>query len=364
MSYTDIENEKGALRQLREILERVPFLRNIQSFEEPRYVGRGLQPDFVLELEVGDQPWTLICEIKSNGQPRFARMAAYQLKDCIAESQVQRAYPVLIAPFISETSAEICRKADVGFLDFAGNCYLSFGNIFIERKGEKTVSVEKRQHRSLFSPKSSRILKLMLRDPGRCWKVEELAEKADVSLGQVSNVRNALLDREWGNVEEAGVHLVQPDMILDAWRNSYIKRSVKRSSYYSLLHGKSFEDEVRNAFESNQNKTRAVFASYSAAQWLAPFARVGSHYFYADEEGEHLLQNHLSLEPISKGENVIVERPKDRDVLVDSIEPASGIWCTGLIQTYLDLANSGERGLEAAEHLRSQIIEPLWRDYL
>ena len=38
----------------------------------------------------------------------------------------------------------------------------------------------------------------------------------------------------------------------------------------------------------------------------------------------------------------------------DAIEPAPGSVCTGPVQTYLDLAAAGERGREAADHLRQE----------
>jgi hypothetical protein len=64
---------------------------------------------------------------------------------------------------------------------------------------------------------------------------------------------------------------------------------------------------------------------------------------------------------VAKGETVIVERPADEGLLADRDEAAPGIWCTGLAQTYLDLHAAGERGAEAAEHLRQTRIAPLWQ---
>lgn len=39
------------------------------------------------------------------------------------------------------------------------------------------------------------------------------------------------------------------------------------------------------------------------------------------------------------------------------IEPAPGIICTSAVQTYLDLAQAGERGGEAAKHLRLERLD-------
>jgi hypothetical protein len=43
------------------------------------------------------------------------------------------------------------------------------------------------------------------------------------------------------------------------------------------------------------------------------------------------------------------------------MEAAPGLRCTGLIQTWLDLAAAGERGGEAAQHLFDERIAPLWK---
>ena len=58
-----------------------------------------------------------------------------------------------------------------------------------------------------------------------------------------------------------------------------------------------------------------------------------------------------------KGENVIVVRLYDDDLFRDAAEPAAGIICTRAVQTYLDLAAAGERGREAADHLRRERLQ-------
>ena len=104
-----------------------------------------------------------------------------------------------------------------------------------------------------------------------------------------------------------------------------------------------------------------VLASYSAAHWLAPYARHATQFFYADEGGAELLSRHLSLDSVERGENVVLLEPREDDVFAARIEVAPGIWCSGLIQTWLDLSSTGERGIEAAEHLLQERLLPAWR---
>jgi hypothetical protein len=194
----------------------------------------------------------------------------------------------------------------------------------------------------------------MLRDPGRAWRVTELAQTADVSLGHVSNVRTGLLDREWAQVSGDGLFLFEPDALLDEWRDTYEPPPGKRLVFYTTLHGSAFEEAARRVLRSDGETGLAVFASFSAAHWLAPYGRTGMQYFYADEAGLERLQSALKLSAISKGENVVLTLLKDSGLFRDAVEPVPGAICTSPVQTYLDLAAAGERGREAADHLRRE----------
>jgi hypothetical protein len=68
------------------------------------------------------------------------------------------------------------------------NNTLTFGQVYIEQEGEQNPFAEKRDLRSLYSPKAARVLRVLLTDPKKAWRVQALAEEAEVSLGQVSNV--------------------------------------------------------------------------------------------------------------------------------------------------------------------------------
>jgi hypothetical protein len=361
------ELELHAAQQLRELLSTAPL--KIDREEHPKPLPEN-EIDFTIQLSSENQKWTLVCEVKSSGQPRNIRMAAWQAKDF-----AQRAgpganiYPVVVAPFISAKTGEICKEMGVGYADLAGNCRLAFGNVYIEKSVAKNPFGIRREQRSLFAPKSARILNALLTDPRRAWKLAELAKTTGVSLGQVSNVGKLLLDREWISAQRGALRVIHPDALLDAWRAAYVQPGTGRARYYTLLHGVELEQALRAALGEMQSGNplagsgpRAVLSSFSAARWLAPFARVAGEFLYANAEGEKLLTHHLKLEPAPRGENVTIDRPRDNGVFLENLEPKPGLRCTGLVQTFLDLAAAGERGAEAADHLRQQKITPLWKE--
>lgn len=347
------EAEARASQALRDLLEKIPILQ-VEGIEAEA-VSSDWEPDLTARLLVNGRQHLLICEYKSNGQPRYARPALLELCNYVAQ-RASDATPVFIAPYISPAVRQLCEEMGVGYLDLEGNARIAFGGVFIERMVADKPAAEQRELKSMFRPKSAQVLRAMLREPGRAWRVTELSEVSGVSLGHVSNVRTGLIDREWARASDDGLVLSEPGALLDAWRDSYTAPPGERLRFYTPLHGRALEEAARGALGTKGGPGRVVFASFSAAQWLAPYGRTGTHYFFADTEGLRKLQEALKFAPASKGENVIVLVPKDDGLLADTVEPAPGAVCTSPVQTYLDLSIAGERGAEAADHLRQEML--------
>lgn len=348
---TPKKTDARAVEALRRLLEKIPIL-SVEAIDtEPAYGD--WEPHLIVRLLVDGRPHLLICEYRSNGQPRYARSALLELQNYLAHRAPQ-ATPVFIAPYLSAAVRLLCEEKNVGYLDLQGNARIVFAGVFIERVMAHKPVAEQRELKSLFRPKSAQVLRVMLREPGRAWRVVELSELSGVSLGHVSNVRSGLIDREWARASDDGLILSQPDALLDAWRDSYTAPPGERLRFYTPLHGNTLEEAARSAMRTDGALGRAAFASFSAARWLSPYGRTSTHYFFADEEGLRKLQTALKLAPAAKGENVIVTVAKDSGLLSDTVEPAPGAFCTSPLQTYLDLSIAGERGAEAAEHLRQE----------
>lgn len=353
LKYINSMKTAGNLAQqtLRMLLERVPAIKIIDIV--PTVSGLAREPDFVAQIEVAGKRYVLVCEVQSNAQPRHVRISLLEMRNYMARHP-DNATPVFIAPYLSDSAQELCREEGASFLDFEGNAQLSFGTVFIERRVANKPASDRRELRSLFKPKSAQVLRVMLQNPTRPWRVADLAQAARVSLGHVSNVRVALLDREWGRLSDEGLFLAEPDALLDSWRNSYEAPSGQRLTFYTALHGKAFDEAARQAMRSGGGSSKIAYASFSSANWLAPYARTGSSYLYANEEGLNQLETTLNLSDVTGGENVVVTLLDDPDLFIDMVEPADGVVCTSAVQTYLDLAASGERGNEASEHLRQE----------
>ena len=343
------EIERLGAEAIRALLQEIPVVElHSLEIESP---AQDKRVDLLASVVVAGQHYVLVCEAKQSGQPRFIRDAIYQLRDFLREFR-KPATPVVIAPYLSPESRELCLQNEVSFLDLEGNARLAFGTVFIERIRSNKPAPELRELRSLFKPKSAQVLRVLFRDPKKSWKVADLANAAAVSLGHASNVRTALLNREWGEVGAEGLHLRAPDELLEAWKSAYVPPVAERLHFYTTLHGSVLDNRVKEFFNAAPNHNQAALGSFSAAQWIAPYGRIGTLFLWAEKRAIEDLKEKLQLSSSLKGENVVLSVPQDSSVFFDAYAPEYGIRCTSPLQTYLDLSKNGERGEEAAEHLR------------
>jgi hypothetical protein len=354
------EMEIKALDAVSALLGKVPSL-DITSVEHETAIGRDKDFDAVINLENDGRATAIVIEVKNKGQPRYVRSAIYQLRNYTAHMSpslispnAEQVVPMLVTPYLSPEARALCDEFNVCYLDLYGNARLVFGNVFIERSVADKPKSETRSLRSIFSPKAAAILRLMLRNPNEAWRVTELAERADASLGHVSNVRKALLEREWIEEHHEGVVLTKPRELIETWRNNYRRPSGHRKTGYTHLHGKQLDHHLSGFLGNQDYNPRAICSLHSAAKWISPFGRDGMNTFYTDEEGAEYLADRLDLSPTSKGANVAINIIRDDSIFADAIEPVPGIYCTSPIQTYLDLWVGNDRDREAAQFLQEE----------
>jgi hypothetical protein len=348
-------------RLLRSILEESPIVSNLEIDPAPDRRGADGTADFT----IAEEPHRLVVECKSSGQPRHVRDAISQLqRDLSQASTLTRG--LFVAPFISPASREMLAESGMGWLDFAGNARILFPRFHLEiSKADRDPFATKREQRSLFFPKSARLLKVLLREPQQFWKVTDLAGRAGVSAGQVSNVRRALIDREWARAETGeGFRLIRPEALLDSWRDDGLHAPSVALRGHTLKHGRVQDTAIESVFAdpSLRDDSHELLASHSVARRAAPYARVAGEFFYASAVGLDLLKRQLDIKPTEQGENVTIFRPSDDGLWQETMDLGPILKGTDSIQTYLDLLSTGERGRETAEHWRAEKIKPMWTE--
>jgi hypothetical protein len=289
-------------------------------------------------------------QAKSRVTPQTALSVCHQFK-----AFPKRAIPVIFAPTISPRVAKILREQGVGYADRAGNCWLHSprDHLLIERQGFRGERHATPAAADPFSTKSSRIVRALLSQPKKGWRVRELADdsQVQVSAGLVVKVKRALVEEGYAVERERKLYLREPLELLRAWSQEYSGPAATTPLYFR---GDATAAERCVSQWCRANSLQYALAGFSAAWRLAPQVRYSVATVYVDDAGsDPKLVDQLTAayggKPVDTGPNVLLWRPFDPSVFVDvqrageSEEPV-----TSALQTYLDLNYLGGRGEDAA----------------
>jgi hypothetical protein len=364
VNIREVEIEAALERVLQETLKLTPKLR-LMSLTRQVAIGSGSAPaDAVAKVAVpcGDQV-TLVVEAKSSGEPRIARLAASQLRALIGAAPAS--YGVFAAPYVSESARRVCREEGIGFIDMCGNCLLSFDGVYLSVEGRPNLYRSGRGLKSLFAPRASRCVRVVLSDPGREWSIQELAAIAHVSKGQAFNVKTILLNAEM--IAEAGAGpgrrfwLVKPEELLLAWAADYSYTRNTSTGYYSFDDTRTIERRLAEYCRSN-NTTYALTLT-SGAALVAPMLRYDTAFAYvAGSEDE--LRAALGLKPVDTGPNLVLMQPYDKGVFYGARDVGTADFSGKVVsdeQLFIDLTSYKARGEEAADFILEQRLRPKWQ---
>jgi len=335
------------------ILQEIPVIRLERAPKKKRLL-QGVEPDLTVDLRLGEEAWEILGETKASGEPRMVRAAIQQLQSYL--SSLPRRYGVVFAPYLASRSQEICRAAGVGYLDLAGNCRLMFGPVYIERKGFPNLKAERRPLRTLFAPRASRVLRVLLADPKRAFQVQQMARASKVSLGLAFKVKQRLLDLDYAQEEQGGLRLSRPEELLREWATNYVFSKNPALDCYAANEVSELEHELaRYCFDK---KVVYAFTLFSGAARVAPFTRYTRGWAYVMTDLQEITQG-LGWKPVPTGANFTLLRPLDEGLL-DGLQEVGGEKVVSDVQLYLDLMGHRGRGEEAATFLLEQKLRPQW----
>lgn len=343
---------KKARKCVASVFSEIPFVELRESETDVRIDNKEI--DIVLSALISGKPTRFIIEVQSQGEPRLVRTAIARLKEDI--QGVKDSYGILVAPYLSDASRQICKEAGVGCIDLAGNAFLSFKNIFIDKSGTPNPFPVSRIPKSVFSPKSSRILRVLLSNPSKRWFVEDISKEAGISIGLTSRVKQSLLTMEWIKEENKRFYLIKPEEALNQWVNNYSYKKNPVFSFYSSLTEEELEAAIKKKCE--KRKYRYGIALFSGARKVAPFVRFIKFFSYIDGSIEDIAAA-LQLKKVESGANVILLQPYDEGVFY-RLQNINGINVVSDIQLYLDLKGYKGRGEEAAQAILEKRIKPKW----
>lgn len=339
---------KLAGQRLRELFPKA------KAWEERADVRIGNQSADIARFRLGEQEHTLVLEVSSLGQPRQIRAAVTRLVDLRRE--MPEAYPMAVAVYIGPQSARILKANNLGYLDLSGNCYIALENVLIEKEGKRNVRPSTRPLRSLFAPRATRVARVLLTDPARAWRLEELARAAGVSLGHSHNVVKRLEELAWVERDEhQRIHLTKPADLLENWGESYTYRDNEISSFFGpeRVSRKFMTDVARAAQAAGRRYAFTLHAGVSLV--VASHPRIPAVHCYLEGDPAPVAAA-LGLRPATEAEGTLhLLAPYDPGVLHATLEKG-GLDVACLPQLYVDLLHYERRGAEQAERLRREAM--------
>jgi hypothetical protein len=309
--------------------------------------------DMLVKFRLGDHEQTLVVDVVSLGQPRQIRAAVTKLAEM--RRTLPTAYPVAASAYIGPQSARILRDNNLGYLDLSGNCYLAFEHVLIEKEGKRNVRPSTRPLRSLFAPRATRVVRVLLAEPGRAWRLEELAKAAAVSLGHSHNVVKRLEDLRWLERDDAQrIRLGKPADLLEAWSESYTYRVNEIASYFvsERVTRRTMAELARAAVAAGR---RYAFTLSAGLSLVAPHTRLSTIHCYLEGDPAPVAAA-LGLHPAAEADGTLhLLSPYDPGVF-DGLLDKAGLKVVCLPQLYADLVHAERRGPEQAEHLRREAM--------
>jgi len=339
-----------------EALQLVPSLEllEVSGPEGTGSVLQGKRADLEFCIRTRKSKWLILVEWKNNGEPRYVRAAVQQLAAYMSDQK--QCIGIIAAPYLGPVSRQICSESGLGFVDLAGNMRIVFDDVYMVRDNYPKPVNEINRLKSLFATKSSRVVRLLLEDPGRVWRIQEIAEDADVSIGLAYKVKARLLDREMVVQDQNGVMLKDPELLLREWTIKYSYRESDSFSCYG--DGSVSELEAELDRYCKRNTIDYAFSLFSGAERVAPFSRYVRGFAYVKMDPAAVAQD-LGWKPVESGANFTLLAPFDESCMWNT-QLVDGERVVSDLQLYLDLVSYKGRGEEAASFLFEQRIKPKW----
>jgi hypothetical protein len=318
----------------------------------------------------GELPWARLADLRLEAEGRgdsftllrgFHRTAfrlAPRLNptrrqvEALADHGPRELPAILLTVRLTAELARSCRELGVSCLDLNGHAYIKSDGLLIDRSPPPSAPHEQYvtevRAPDIFSPKSSRLARVLLSFRDRAWKQADLVSLTGINAGLVSRILNHLVDVGWARGTRGDWRLTDFDALLDAWRtrDNWARRARVRE--YATL--ERYNLTVARQLLSLPGR-KVAFTQWFAAALRFPYADVPIVSAYVDAFPSEDALKGLGLAEVSTGGRVWAIVPRDEGVF-QAGRDVDGLPLASDVQVYLDLLQVGLRGPDQAKALR------------
>lgn len=336
--------------------EAVRLLRDIPGvLVEPGTKTKG-RPDTI--IQVGGV--THVIEFKS--QPVTNAAAAQQII-AYAQALPDPTRLIVVARTITAEARQRLVEAGVGFLDATGAKYVDLPGLYLCTEGRPQAAgalAQKDPPGLRLSGRAGVASEAILNDPGRRWRVRDLAAEANVSLGLVHRLFLRLEGEGLVEAEGAGPHktrrVARPAGLLDMWAEEMSDRGVRQLRAYRLSRDPRAQVTALSRALDEADIEHAVTGAAAAAR-LAPFVTAVpvTEVWVSELIDLADAAQAAGADPVTEGHNVSFRSAKN-DAPLMFRERHDDAWLADTFRIYIDLRADPRRGREQADRLREEVI--------
>lgn len=298
-------------------------------------------PKALLDVFVENNPIRFSPEIKA--VDRFQTLGTLKTRDGLVP------YPtLLVAPYLTEATAERCRELRIPFIDEAGNAFLEAPGLFVYVTGKRRpIHTRPALAFRALTPAGLKIVFALLVQPEMVTApYREIAKVAKVALGTVGDVLADLEERGHLAPETPGPRrLLAPDRLQDEWVTHYpikLRPKLKARRFSAPTPDWWREQDVR--------QHHAWWGGEVAAEKLTGYLKAARVTLYVDGKPDRLILANR-LRPDVNGEIEILEAfwATNEPRQPDDIAPP--------LVVYADLmATTDPRNIDTANLIRDQYL--------
>jgi len=300
-----------------------------------------------------------LVECKSTAARAPLLMALQQIAK-IKDSLQKDAIPLIVVPYMGKSGIDFCQDHDLSWIDLSGNAHIKAPGLLIHVEGRPNRFKNVGRPSNVFAPKSARIARQLLINPGKSYNQRELSQITGLDEGHTSRIVRRLEELNLiVRNDQGALRPSDPNQLLDVWLEAY------DFSKHQIIKGhsaaRSGEELLKQMSQALAEQQIDYAATGLAGAW--PFTHFAKFrlvtLFLADPPGKDLF-DWLHFREDDRGANTWLVVPNDKGVFHGS-SARNGIVCVHPVQIYLDLKGHPERAKEAASMVRHESLK--WGRY-
>lgn len=220
-----------------------------------------------------------------------------------------------------------------------------------------------RNMRTIFSDKSTIILRAMLSEPQKKWVARDFEQKFNIGKSRAASVLSILRKKGLAGGVASGRSayntLLDPPELLEEWTKFY-SFDLNRA-YLCYSSSGNILSRLKAYFLAAGLSEDYALTLHSGANLITNYVNVASTYLYLGPENFEKklfdMRQALDLKELKRGGNIYVVRPYYKKSVFLNKRKIRGFNVVSDLQLYLDLFNFPQRGRDHAQYLMKVLKE-------